>query len=173
MNYDGKPSTPDRKQTCRRMTVHRITFCAMVGALYVGLTLLFAPISFGPIQFRAAEALSLLPFLIPETSLALFVGCLISNIFGGFGIHDIVLGSLATLIAAKITAAMPNVWLAALSPVVVNAAIVGGYLSFITEIPMPLSMLFIAASQTVSCVCLGIPLTIYIKRTGILNKIIK
>lgn len=54
---------------------------ALVAALYALLVLAFAPLSFGPVQFRVAEALTLLPWLFPEAVLGLFVGCLVSNLF--------------------------------------------------------------------------------------------
>ena len=76
---------------------------ALIAALYTGLTFVLAPISFGPVQFRVSEALTLLPFCLPEAVPGLFIGCLISNMLGGFGIIDIVLGSAATLAAAWIT----------------------------------------------------------------------
>ena len=36
-----------------------------------------APLSFGPVQFRVAEALTLLPFFVPEAVPGLFAGCLL------------------------------------------------------------------------------------------------
>ena len=52
--------------------------------------------SFGPIQFRVAEALTILPVFTPAAVPGLFIGCLIANITGGAVIWDIVLVSLAT-----------------------------------------------------------------------------
>ena len=92
----------------------------MIAALYAALTIALAPISFGPVQFRVAEALTLLPFFMPEAIPGLFIGCLLANFTGGFGIIDIVFGSAATLLAAWLTYEMPNMWLAAIPPVIVN-----------------------------------------------------
>ena len=55
---------------------------AMIAAIYVVLTIVFAPISFGQIQFRIAEALTILPAFTPAAIPGLFVGCLIGNILG-------------------------------------------------------------------------------------------
>lgn len=142
----------------------------MIAALYTGLTFVLAPISFGPVQFRVSEALTLLPFCLPEAVPGLFVGCLISNMLGGFGITDIILGSAATLAAAWVTAKMPNAWLAALPPVVINAVVVGAYIALLSSTPVIWSMLYIGASQAVICYAIGIPLILYIKRSGILEK---
>ena len=73
---------------------------ALIAALYVALTMMFAPISFGPVQFRISEALCILPFFTPAAIPGLFLGCLISNLLGTAVIMDVICGSLATLIGA-------------------------------------------------------------------------
>ena len=81
----------------------KITFlvqAAAIAAIYVVLTVAFAPISFGEVQIRFAEALTILPFFTPAAVPGLFVGCLIANILGGAILPDIIFGSLATLIGA-------------------------------------------------------------------------
>lgn len=145
--------------------VRKIALSALVAAVYVSLTVTLAPISYGPMQFRVAEALTLLPFCVPESIPGLFIGCMLSNVFGGFGLVDIVFGSVATILAAWLTYKMPNVWLAAIPPVAVNALVVGGYLGIITEIPMFLSTSYIAVSQAVTCFGLGIPLCLLLCRS--------
>ena len=50
-----------------------------------------------------AEALTLLPVLFPQAIPGLAVGCLVANLMGGYGIWDVVFGTLATLIAALLT----------------------------------------------------------------------
>ena len=81
-----------------------LTQAAMIAAVYVVLTLLFRPISFGEIQVRIAEALTILPLFTPAAVPGVFVGCLIANIIGGGILPDIIFGSLATLIGAVLTA---------------------------------------------------------------------
>ena len=39
---------------------------AMIAGIYVVLVISFAPISYGPVQIRIAEALTVLPFVWPE-----------------------------------------------------------------------------------------------------------
>ena len=72
----------------------------VIAALYVVLTLVFAPISFGSVQLRVAEALTILPLFTSAAVPGLFVGCLVANIFGGAVLWDIIFGSIATLIGA-------------------------------------------------------------------------
>ena len=71
---------------------------AAIGAIYVVLTVLFAPLSYGEVQIRFSEALTILPFFTPAAIPGLFVGCIIANLFGGAIPVDIIFGSIATLI---------------------------------------------------------------------------
>lgn len=148
---------------------YKIALSALIAVLYAGLAMALAPLSFGPVQFRVAEALTLLPFFVPEAVPGLFAGCLLSNLLGGFGLADVVLGSAATLAAAWLTSRMPNVWLAAVPPVVVNAAVVGVYLAFLTGTPVWLSVVYIALSQSAICFGIGVPLALYVSRSHVLD----
>ena len=149
--------------------IHRIVYSAAIAALYAALTMVMAPISFGPVQFRVAEAMTLLPFFMPEAVPGLFIGCLFANFLGGFGLIDVVLGSAATLAAAWLMLKSRNIWLAALPPVVINALVVGGYVAVITETPILISMLYIGASQAVICFGLGIPLCRLLNRSRVFD----
>ncbi|MFO8060872.1 MAG: QueT transporter family protein [Bacillota bacterium] len=140
------------------------TRAAIISAVYVAVTAAFSPVSFGPVQFRVAESLALLPFLWAEAIPGLFVGCLLANTFWGLGTVDIVLGSLATLLAAALTRRMPNIWLAALPPVVVNALIVGAYLTLWYPVPLGWSMVYVGLGQIAACFALGIPLATVLRR---------
>lgn len=60
-----------------------MTQAAMIAAIYVVLTVVFAAFSFGEVQVRLAEALTILPFFTPAAIPGLFIGCLIGNILGG------------------------------------------------------------------------------------------
>ena len=157
------------KRTCSFSTKD-ITISAMVAGLYVVLSFAFAPISYGPMQFRVSEALTLLPFCLPQTVPGLFVGCLISNMIGGFGIIDIVFGSAATLAAAVLTSKMPNVWLAAIPPIVVNAVVVGFYVAILSATPIIPCMLYIGAGQAGVCFLLGVPMVMALKRSAFIQK---
>ncbi|MBL3592033.1 MAG: QueT transporter family protein [Synergistaceae bacterium] len=140
------------------LTPRHVVVAALVAGLYALLCLAFAPLSYGAVQVRIAEALTLLPFLLPEAVAGLFVGCLIANFFGGLGLVDVVFGSLATLLAALLTRRMPNKLLAALPPVIVNGLVVGGYLSILLELPFLPTALYVGFGQAVACFGLGVPL---------------
>ena len=65
---------------------------AAIAAIYVVLTVLFAPIGFGSVQVRFSEALTVLPYFTPAAIPGLFVGCFIGNILGGAIPLDIICG---------------------------------------------------------------------------------
>ena len=124
-----------------------------------------------PQQVRIAEALTVLPFIFPVTIPGLFIGCLISNILSPYGPIDMVFGSLATLIAAYLTSKMPNRYLAGLPPVIVNAVIVGGLITYsiAQEGAATVSTFFVTAGQIgfgqiIACYVIGLPLLVVMEK---------
>jgi uncharacterized membrane protein len=149
------------------MNVRRIARGAIIAALYAAITLALAPFSFGPAQLRASEALTVLPVFFSEAPLGLFIGCAAANFVGGYGVPDIVLGSLATLLAALCTRRLARFpLLAPLPPVVCNAVVVGYVLHAATGIPWLAVALEVGAGELASCYCLGLPLLYALKRAG-------
>ena len=135
-----------------------ITRAAAIAAVYVVLTLVFAPISYGEVQVRISESLAILPFFTPAAVPGLFIGCLIANITGGAVIWDIIFGSIATLLGAIGTYMLrSNRWLAPLPPIISNTVIVPLVLRFGygVPLPIPLLMVFIAIGEIISCYVLG------------------
>ena len=109
---------------------------AAIGAIYVVLTVLFAPLSYGEVQIRFSEALTILPFFTPAAIPGLFVGCIIANLFGGAIPVDIIFGSIATLIGAVFTYKLRNC---------------NRFLA-----PIPLMMLTVGVGEVVSCAVIGL-----------------
>lgn len=145
----------------------------IIGAIYAVLTLAVPFIGFGPIQFRISEALCILPVFFSESVLGLFVGCLASNSIGmAFGMTtpwDILIGSLATLIAAVITRKIKIDLLVPLPSVIVNAIMIGTMVTYImmpgTEAtPLLYNILTVGVGQFLSCYLLGIPLLKLLKK---------
>ena len=109
----------------KKKNVLSLVYSAAIAAVYVVLTMLFAPVSFGPIQFRLSEALTILPFFTPTAIPGLFVGCLLSNLMGGAVIWDMIFGSLATLLGAVGTYLLRrHRHLACLPPIISNTLII-------------------------------------------------
>ncbi len=150
-----------------KFTVKQLTRGAVIGALYVVLTLVLAPFSFGAIQLRISEVLTVLPFIMPEAVLGLTIGCFVSNIICS-NIVDAVVGTLATLLAALVTAKTKKLYLAPLPAVVFNAVLVGGVITIMTldftiynYIMVALS---IGVSQAIVCYVGGIPLLVFVDK---------
>ncbi len=87
------------------MKISTATICqaALIAAVYTVLSLAFLPISFGPVQCRISEMLTVLPAFLPAAIPGVAIGCLITNILGGAILPDIIFGTLATLIGAVLT----------------------------------------------------------------------
>ena len=143
----------------KKQNVVFMTQAAMTAAIYVVLTVVFAPFSFGEIQVRLAEALTILPAFTPAAIPGLFVGCIIGNFLGGALLPDIIFGSIATLIGAFGTWALRNQnrFLAPLSPILANTVIVPFVLRYAygVALPIPFMMLTVGAGEIVSCGVLG------------------
>ena len=152
--------------------VQRISYAAMIAAVYVVLTFVFAPFSFGEIQVRISEALTILPVFTPAAVPGLFVGCLLGNMLGGAALPDIIFGSLATLAGAIGTRALRNAnpFLAPIPPIAANTLIVPFVLRYAygVNLPIPLMMLTVCAGEVISCGVLGMILY-YILRTRVKN----
>ncbi len=144
-----------------------ITQSAIIGGIYAALTIVLAPWSYGPVQVRVAEALTVLPYLYPQAIPGLFVGCMLANIVGGYGPIDIFGGSLLTLLAGLTTywlARLKKPWLAPIPPVAFNAFGVGLILHVAAGAPYWLTVLYVGMGQTIACFGLGLPLLYAIRR---------
>lgn len=137
-----------------------LTQAAMIAAIYVVLTIVFQPFSFGQIQVRIAEALTILPLFTPAAIPGLYVGCMIGNILGGSILPDIIWGSFATLIGAVFTYLLrkQGKYIAVLPPIISNTIIVPLILRYAYGIllPIPLMMLTVGIGEIISCGVLGI-----------------
>jgi len=155
-------------------TTRGLAIGGMTAAIYVVLTMIFQPISFGAIQFRIAEALTLLPLLTVDAVPGLFVGCLIANLLGGGVWFDVVLGSIATLLAALYTRKFrAKPFLGAIFPTVFNGLIVGPvvYFAYVRAPGDPVSvptllfnMATVALGELVVCYVLGLPMVYGLKK---------
>jgi len=152
-----------------------LTRAAMIAAIYCVLTLMFQPISYGPVQFRISEALTLLPMLTANAVPGLFIGCLLANLLGGAMWYDVVFGSVATLLAAICTRRLRSIPAAAAAmPVLFNGVIVGPVVYFAySKAPGGAFSLFlllkdigsVAFGEAVVCFVLGLAMVGAITRT--------
>jgi len=121
----------------KNRSLRQITAGGVIAAAYAALSLLLAPITFGPIQCRLSEAFTLLPVISPTAVWGVTLGCAITNAAGAvmgtnfLGALDIMVGTAATLLGALMTRTLRHVrfggvpWLSALPPILVNAVFIG------------------------------------------------
>lgn len=158
----------------KRFSVRSLCLSAVIAALYAALTLGFQAISYGAVQFRVSEAMTLLPALFPEAVPGLAVGCLISNLFNPMGatVYDVVFGTLATLLAAVLTQRIRgSIWLRALPPVMCNAVIIGLVLTYGYGVDLLwMNMLTVGIGEAAVCYVLGVPLVRVLEKQPLLQK---
>ena len=145
-----------------KISVKFIAESAIIAALYVVMTWLLAPISYGPIQFRISEVLMLLVVLNPKFSFALILGCFISNTTSSLGWYDMVFGTLATIIAIIPMCFIRKMPIAAIFPVLSNAFIVSLELGIAFNLwneAFWYNVFTIALGEAIVLYLLGIPLT--------------
>lgn len=145
----------------------QIAIAGIIAATYFLITVTpgINAISYGLVQFRIAEALTVLPFIYPGAIFGVFVGCLLANIFGPVGLQDIVFGSLLSLLAAYLTYLTGRInkpLLAPVPPVFINAFGVSAYLHLFFGEPYWVFVISIAFGQAVVCYLLGYPLLKYL-----------
>ena len=152
-----------------------IAQAAMIAAIYVVLTLIGASFSYGEVQVRISEALTILPAFTPAAIPGVFLGCLISNILGGCILPDIIFGSLATLVGAVFTWMLRNKskYLAPIPPIIANVLVVPFVLKYgyMVPLPIPFMMLTVGIGEVISCGVLGLILYTALNRyRGLLFK---
>lgn len=159
--------------TKRKIAILMTCRAGIIAALYVALTLPFGQFAFGPFQIRPSEALTILPLFYPEAIAGLYVGCLLVNIISAYGIYDILLGSLATLLAAAVTYAIGRliknkplkIALGGIPPVLFNAFLVPAiWVLAGSEIAYWLEFAIMLLNESIWVYALGVPLYITFDR---------
>lgn len=172
-----------------KKTTLYIVQAAVIAALYATLTtaqaLLIPGSTSMAVQFRVAEAMTILAFFTPVAIPGLTVGCILANILGGLGPIDMVFGSLATLLAVSsmwmlrklCVKGIPFVGL--LMPAVFNGLIVGFEIEFFFVGQMKTFNFadfliqggLVALGEVVVLFVLGIPLTLALKKHNLTKQL--
>ncbi len=146
----------------------------LIAGLYFVLTV--APglnaISYGPLQFRVSEVLTVLAYFEPAAIPGLWLGAAAANFYGPFGLIDVVFGSSLTLIAAWLTWRIRNPYFALIPPVLINGIGVAVMLKYLVAVPVPEALFFLIATVSVGEIIviygLGLPLLLLILNSRIL-----
>ncbi len=166
------------------LDVREISLTALSAALYAVLLILLAQISFGPIQLRIADCIIPLAALFGWPWIwGVTLGCFIGNLIGGmmaFGFlnpTDIILGSIANLIAAyTIFRLKDHRLIGCIIGSIIIGVIVGGYLWLFVPAPeiglafLPVwavMIISITGSSLVAIAIIGYALLLTISRLGI------
>jgi uncharacterized membrane protein len=173
----------------KKISAKLVCRTAVLAAIYVALSMLFMPISFGMFQVRVAEALTIIPAISSVGIWAVTLGCAVSNAWGvAAGVNllgpiDIVAGASATFAAAVLSRRLRRIkifglpWASTIPPVIINAVVIGGELTLIesgSAFTWPLlgiNMAYVGVGQFISCVVLGLGLVSALCRTGLAAKL--
>lgn len=160
---------------------------ALIAAIYAVATIALAPISFGTLQVRVAEALTILAIYSPTCIAGLTLGCFLANIIGvSMGVNlaiDVLVGTMATLIAGIISYLLRRIRikkipvLSVLPPIIINAIFVGAEIAFMTSDNMNFGIFLIfalevGAGELIACAVLGIPFMLLLEKTKISEKLL-
>jgi len=172
-----------------KFTTRKIALAGVIAALYAALTILLGSFAYGPIQFRVAEALCILPFFFPVTVWGIFVGCIVANLLSPYPL-DIVVGAVASLLAALCTMQIGKLGkecilvkaIACLPPVVFNAVFIGALIAYYmvsageTEAFLPAfitNAIQVGFGQLVILYAIGFPLMIYLPKSKAFRKLLE
>jgi uncharacterized membrane protein len=135
---------------------------AVIASIYAAVTILLAPISFGPTQFRLSDILMPIPYhpyFGFSGVIGLTVGCFIANLVSPYGVWDVVLGTLTNFVAGILSwlagKAFPKSIkgrvLAVISPVLVVTLIIGYLLlHVIYKVPLNVALPGVALGESVT-----------------------
>ena len=168
----------------KKISPKDLSRCSMMAALYAAVSIVLLPISFGAVQVRLSEALTVLPVYTPLGVWGTTLGCLITNAYGVsvganiLGAADIVIGTSATLVAALMTRWLRNFRIkglpiaATVPPILVNAVVIGAELTFAEtgKIFSPLlwiNMFQVGLGQLIACTVGGLIVAAAIERCGL------
>ena len=158
----------------------QMALAGVIAAVYAALTLILPIPSYLGVQFRVAEAMTVLPFLCPAAIPGLTVGCFLANLLGSPMPVDWICGTAATLLAALWTARLKNRFLTPLPPVLCNAVIVGAEIAwfFPTEgmtfwAAYGFNALTVGLGELAVCCLLGLPLLAWAERTSAVQRLVR
>lgn len=146
---------------------------ALVASLYAVLTWIVPVMSYGPLQFRFSEVMTLLAFFNPGYVVGLTVGCALSNIFSSLGLIDVVVGTFATFLAVTAMSKIKNIWLASLMPAI-GCIIIGLEIYVLSDTPINFFLVTaqIMLSEIIIVTFIGVPLFKYLEKNQIFKRLV-
>ena len=132
---------------------------AIYMSLYILLTILLQPFSYGPVQVRISESLCILPLFDKLSIISISLGCMIANFYNG-NIIDVIFGALATLIGLIFTYKLrkKNFFVATSPTLISNAVIIPFVLKYgygMHEVVVYTEFFIILLGEAISVYLLG------------------
>lgn len=136
----------------------KLTFSAMVMALYVVVVYFTQSFSFGAYQIRIATSLYALSYLFPFLVFPLGLANFTANLlFGGLGLLDMFGGLLVGILTASLNAGIRklnwNRYLVILPIIFIPGLGVATWLSYLLQMPYPALALSLCIGQVIPAVC--------------------
>lgn len=162
-----------------KLTTRKIALCGITAGLYAAITLLTASFAYGPVQFRLAEALSVLCCFEPTMVIGVTLGCFVANIFSTVSALDMVVGTATTLLACLVMTRCRKAWLAIWPNVLFNGAAIGAMLATVTAPGSGFWAAFwtngaqVALGELTVMVVLGLPLYAYLEKSGLVARLLE
>ena len=160
-----------------RINTKKLAVMAIFAALYAVGVIFLAPISFGVYQVRVADAMLPLAMIFGlPSALGFSLGCIVSNVYGGLGIIDIVGGATANLVACTLAwyigrnGRLAQRFMGTVAITVAVTLIVGGYLSLIFQVPVEFGLLGVLVGSAIAVNVIGFPIEEAIRRSKIFKK---
>jgi len=151
-----------------------LALTSLISAAYGVGTIAIAPIGYGLVQARITDALIPISYhkkIGKAGILGVTIGCVIANMISPYGLPDLVIGTLANLLASSLAYTCRDIagYKGKLSATLISALIIsvfiGGILfSGVYGSPLIVTMAAIIAGELVSCVGIGLPLLVALER---------
>ena len=159
-----------------KITSKRLCLWAVTAALYAVVTLITASFAYGPVQFRIAEAISVLCCFAPHMTVGVTLGCFLANLFSTVSALDCIVGTAATLLACLFMTRCRRSWTMLLPNVLANGIIIGAMLAWISTPDAFWAGFWINGAQVafgelVVMAVLGIPLFVLLKNNPRLRRL--
>lgn len=160
------------------MDTIKASLIALIAALYAALVVAFSPLSFGPVQLRIADALIPLSAILGAPAIiGVSIGAFIANSYYFLGPIDVILGTVANLLASYLIyrfrdRALP----ACVAGSFIVGTVVGSYLWLffpppsILGLPLPIwaaMMVSITLSSLIAIAGIGYLLLESLRRAGL------
>lgn len=132
-------------------STRRIVIMATIAALYAAMTIFLSPISFGPLQLRAANLLMALMFFDIDYCYGLAFGIFLGNLVSPFGALDWVIMPVISFIGAVVAYRIRKAWyLGVISWAIITAAGVAIFpLGIGAQLPFLVTFPGVLASQLI------------------------